>query len=183
MTRRLVFYAEKQDLVNIFTEFQQAAEVYYVPTYSDNGPVTISDFTSLTDLGIDHRGSHIGNRQLQVFPKSTPCVWREYQCLIDKANAITRHTSLTDENTDALDIDPGGVYKENSIFPTEINTMHYENSEVRRMFELLKRIVKKHSAKMINGYSICSKAYENRQLYRFCTIDIKSPPEYDLRVE
>ena len=67
MTKRFVFYAEKQDLIDIFTEFQQAAEIYYVPTYSDNGPVKISDVTSLTDLGINHRGSHVGNRQLYRF--------------------------------------------------------------------------------------------------------------------
>ena len=183
MTKRFAFYAERQDLIDIFSEFQQAAEIYYVPTYSDSGVVTISDVTSLPDLGINHQGSHVGNKQLRVFPKTTECVWRKYQCLISEAHTITRYTSLTKENIHALDINLGGVYRENSIFPTEISTMRYENAEVHRMYDLLKKIAKKHSAMTANGNFICFKAYENRQLYRFCTIDIKSPPEYDLIIE
>ena len=36
--------------------------------------------------------------------------------------------------------------------------------------------------KTVNGAYICPKAYEHRARYRFCTINIKSPPEYDLDV-
>ena len=58
-----------------------------------------------------------------------------------------------------------------------------ENETAKKLYDGLKRIVRRQSVKTVNGYFICKKAYENRESYRFCTIDIKSPEEYDLKVE
>ena len=113
---------------------------------------------------------------------TTVCLWREYRWA-DHEKSGTRHTSLCEGNTERIDIDLNGVYQGKAIFPTQIAAMHYENETVKRLYDGLKGIVRRQSVKTGNGYFICRRAYENRENYRFCTIDIKSPEEYDLKVE
>ena len=115
-TRRFHVYAGREDLQGILKEFQETFDVYYVPTYSDDGPVSFRDAGSLEGLGTNFSGSHLGNQS-------------------------------------------------------------------KKLYDGLKRIVRRQSVKTVNGYFICKRAYENRGNYRFCTIDIKSPEEYDLKVE
>ena len=58
--RRFRFYAKREDLQAILEEFQSKFDVYYVPTYSDEGPVFFKDAASLPDLGTNFFGSHQG---------------------------------------------------------------------------------------------------------------------------
>ncbi len=180
--RRFRVYAEREDLQDILKEFQSMFDVYYVPTYSDAGPVSFQDAASLADLGINFYGSHIGNKQVLAFFKTTTCFWREYKWSDHEKSGI-RHTSLCDTNIERIEIDLNGVYQGKAIFPTEISTMYYDNETAKKLYGGLKKIVRRQSVKTVNGYFIGAKAYENRVNYRFCTIDIKSPEEYDLKVE
>ena len=61
--------------------------------------------------------------------------------------------------------------------------MHYDNAAAKTLFDGLKIIVRRQSVKTVNGCFICKGAYEDKETYRFCTINIKSPEEYDLKVE
>ncbi len=61
--------------------------------------------------------------------------------------------------------------------------MHYDNAAAKKLFDGLKKIVGRQSVKTVNGCFICKGAYEDKETYRFCTINIKSPEEYDLKVE
>lgn len=180
--RRFRVYAEKEDLQNVFKEFQDSIDVYYVQTYSDEGAVSFNDVTELKDLGVNFRGSHIGNMQILAFPETTRCFWRKIEWSSGGQSGI-RYSSLCDGNVKHINIDLNGVYKENAIFPTEISTMHYDDETSKMLYNELKKIFRRHSARTVNGYYICSKAYENRENYRFCTIGIGSPAGYDLKVE
>ncbi len=180
--RSFCVYAEREDLQRIWKEFQSMFDVYYVPTYSDAGPVSFQDASSLADLGVNFYGSHIGNKQVLTFLKTTTCFWRKYRWS-DHGKSGIRHSSLCDTNIERIEIDLNGVYQSYAIFPTEISAMFYDNETAKKLYNGLKKIVRKQSVKTVNGYFICAKAYENRENYRFCTIDIKSPEEYDLRPE
>ena len=169
----------KDDLQAIFTEFQESIDVYYVPAYSDNGPLEISDITKIEPFGINLYGSHIGNAQFRVLQKSKKCVWREFQSKKDE-KMITRYTSLCEENEENIDIDLGGVFNGNCLFATTISSMHYERESSKRLFDEIKRISRRLSVKTIDGYLVCSEAYVEKEGYRFCKIDFKSPKDYDL---
>ncbi len=180
--RRFRFYAKREDLQAILEEFQSKFDVYYVPTYSDEGSVFFKDAAHLPDLGTNFFGSHQGNKQILAFLETTACSWKKYRWS-DREKGGIRYTSLCDENIERVDIDLNGVYREGAIFPTEIATIHYDNETAKKLFDGLKRIVCRQSVKTVNGYAICKRAYEAKGKYRFCTIDIKSPEEYDLKVE
>lgn len=184
MTRSFRAFMEKEDLKNIFIQLQKDLQVYYVPKYSDDGSITIADITQISDFGINFNGSHIGNNQFRIFFQNTQCAWRQYQCpSSDNKKMVTRNTTVCDENTELIDLDLGGIYKDNNIFPTEIGTIYYENENVKKLYNEIKKCFRKHSKKTVNGYFIGNKAFENRKRYRFCTIDIKSPQEFDLKID
>lgn len=176
-------YAEKDDLQAVFEDFQSKLQIYYVPTYSDVGKISYNSIMDIENLGINFHGSHIGNMQMLILPKSTECLWRIYQYKERNGQRKTRYSTLEAENSAWIGVDLNGIYQENAIFPTEIGTIHYDDESAKRLYDVLKKIFRKQAVKTINGAYICPKAYEHRKNYRFCTIDIKSPPEYDLKVE
>lgn len=181
--RRFRAYGEREDLQAVFEEFQNKLEIYYVPTYSDIGKIFYHSIMDIKNAGINFHGSHIGNMQMLIFLKDTKCQWRTYQCERNDGQQITRYSTLSAGNLAYICVDLNGLYNGNAIFPTEASTMYYDDRTAKRMYDELKKIFRKQAAKTINGAYICPKAYEHRENYRFCTIDIKSPPEYNLEVE
>lgn len=181
--RRFRAYAEKDDLLAVFKDFEQKFKIYYVPTYSDTGEVYFYTVTDIEDLGVNFYGSHIGNNQLLAFLENTKVIWRKYQYKGNDGCNITRYSTLDDANSKYIGIDFNGIYQDNNIFPTEISTMHYDDETAKMLYDELKKIFRKQSAKTVNGAYIMPQAYKYRANYRFCTIDIKSPPEYDLNIE
>ena len=176
-------YAEREDLQDVFIEFQRKLGIYYVPTYSDTGKISYNSILEIENLGLNFFGSHIGNRQMLILPKATECLWRTYQYEESDGQKRIRYSSLDAGNTVWILADLNGIYQENSIFPTQISTINYDNEAAKTLYDELKKSFRKHSAKTVNGFYICPSAYEHKEKYRFCTIDIKSPPEYDLKIE
>ena len=80
-------------------------------------------------------------------------------------------------------IQPGGVYQDNVIFPTTISTMCYDNSVSKKLYDKIKRLASKNAAKVVNGWYIGYSAYEQRNSFRFCPVNVHAPLEYDLKVE
>lgn len=176
-------YAVEEDLQEIFKEYQNTLSLYYVPTYSDTDENNFKDISEIENLGINFFGSHIGNMQILVFPSSKECVWRSVQCKGNGGQTITRYSTLDVGNLEYIEIDLNGIYQEQAIFPSTISTMFYDNKVTKKLYDELKQIVRKKAIKIINGFYICKQAYAFKEKYRFCTIDIKSPQEYDLKIE
>ena len=78
-TRRFRAYAEKEDLQIVFQDFQSKLDIYYVPAYSDLGKFSYKSIMDIENLGVNFYGSHLGNLQMLIFPKTTECLWRSYQ--------------------------------------------------------------------------------------------------------
>ncbi len=180
MKKSMKIFATKEDLQNIFLTFQQNFTVYYVPTYSQQKNIRINNILNISNFGINTTGRKIGNNQFLIFYQGCVCHWRKIK--VSHTNT-ERYSTLTEENLENTFIDLGGLYKDSILFPTEISTIHYENELSNQLFNDLKKIVRKNSTITKNGYSICHHAYQQREQYRFCTINVKSPREYDLIIE
>lgn len=174
-------FAEKEDLQKALEVFQTKFDVYYAPAYSDEGPLTFDSAVGLSGLGVNFHGSHIGNNMLLVFQKDAQCHWRKYEWHSGDEGGI-RYSSLCEDNVTHITIDLNGVYRDSALFPTTISAMYYDNMTAKRLYDGLKQVFRLLSVKTVNGCFICPRAFEDKNRLLFCTIDIKSPPEYDLKI-
>ena len=84
-------------------------------------------------------------------------------------------------NETSIVIDLGGLYDENTIFPTTVSTIWYDESS-KRVYNNLKSIMKRYAVSIVNGYMILKNAYDKKEQLRFATISVQSPREFDLKV-
>lgn len=82
----------------------------------------------------------------------------------------------------SIEIDLCGLYDENTILPTTVSTIWYDNENSKKLYNDLKNIIKRYSSNTVNGYMILKNAYNEKEQLRFATISVQSPKEYDLKV-
>lgn len=85
-------------------------------------------------------------------------------------------------NETSVAINLGGLYDENTIVPTTVSTIWYDNKISKEIFNDLRKIMKRYASTTINGYMILKNAYSKKEQLRFVTIGAQSPREYDLIV-
>lgn len=182
-TRRFHAFFDKSDLIRFLTELQRVQKIYYVPTYSDSNSEMFDDLVSLSWLGINTTGDNTTRtRRFLIFPSDVRCARK----IIDshENNEIhTRWMASFDDNSSCVMIQPSGVFQDNVIFPTIISTMCYDDSVSKKLYDKIKRLAAKNSAKSVNGWYIGYSAYEQKSSFRFCPINVRAPLEYDLKVE
>lgn len=160
-------FGTKKDLEKIFREFQENNPVkYYKCGKNDNNEIL--DITKIDKFGISLNGSHIGNQYLVIKSNET--------IKSDEYNHIYQNLNET-----SVVIDLGGLYDTNTILPTTISTIWYDNENSREIYNNLKKTIKRYS-NTVNGYMILKDAYNTKERLRFATISIQSPREYDLKV-
>lgn len=177
VTRSFRVFATKKDLETIFFTFQQSTDVRYYKCGQLSELFAVSDVTKTALFGINTSGSHINNQWL-ICPSNITPQKRKNEAVPDK------HIFFIDQmlNPASIVVDFGGICQDNVLFPTEISTLWYENAEAKAFYDSLRKICRKRT-KRINGYFVSENAYLHKDQYRFCTISIKSPAEYDLKVE
>mgnify|MGYP007091179560 CR=1 FL=1 len=105
-------FGTKKDLENIFREFQKNNMIkYYRCGKSDSDKIT--DITKIDNFGISLSGRHIGNQYLVIEDDET--------VRLDKYKHINQKLNET-----SIVIDLGGLYDENTIFPTTVSTIWYD---------------------------------------------------------
>lgn len=161
-------FGTKEDLENIFNEFQKNNIVKYHRCGKSDGN-TITGITKTDDFGVSLSGSHIGNQYLVIRGAET--------VLLDEHKHIYQGANET-----SIVIDLGGLYAEDIILPTTVSTIWYDNQNSKKTYNSLKSIVKRHSVSTVNGYMILKNAYQKKEGLRFVTISVQSPKEYDLKL-
>ncbi|HJC49266.1 MAG TPA: hypothetical protein H9754_01575 [Candidatus Anaerostipes avistercoris] len=161
-------FGTKKDLENIFNEFQKSNIVnYYRCGKSDSNKIT--DITKTDNFGVPLSGSHIGNQYLLIKG--------------DKIVRLDNYKHINQKlNGTSIVIDLGGLYAENTILPTTISTIWYDNESSKKIYNNLKSIVKKYSVSIVNGYMVLKNAYDKKEQLRFVTISVQGPKEYDLKI-
>lgn len=167
-SRSFRVFGTKKDLENIFREFQKNNMIkYYRCGKSDSNKIT--DITKIDNFGSSLSGRHIGNQYLVIKDDET--------VQLDKYKHINQKLNET-----SIVIDLGGLYDENTILPTTVSTIWYDDESSKRVYNNLKSIMKRHAVSIVNGYMILKNAYDKKEQLRFATISVQSPGEYDLKV-
>ena len=166
-SRSFRVFGTRKDLESVFYEFQKLNLVkYYKCGRNEN---KIDDITKTIYFGISLNGSHIGNQYLVIKDDKSIC--------FDKYKHISQYLNET-----SVSINLGGLYDENTIVPTTVSTIWYDNKISKEIFNDLRKIMKRYASTTINGYMILKNAYSKKEQLRFATIGVQSPREYNLIV-
>ena len=166
-SRSFRVFGTRKDLESVFYEFQELNLVkYYKCGRHEN---KIDEITKTIDVGMSLNGSHIGNQDLVIKDDKSIC--------FDKYKHISQYLNET-----SVSINLGGLYDENTIVPTTVSTIWYDNKISKEIFNDLRKIMKRYASTTINGYMILKNAYSKKEQLRFVTIGAQSPREYDLMV-
>lgn len=166
-SRSFRLFGTKKDLENIFIEFQKNNSIKYYKCGKNDGN-KIQDITEIDKFGLSISGSHLGNQYLVVNS--------------NKIVNFDNHHIYQKLNESSVVVDIGGLYDENTVLPTTVSTIWYDNEDSKKIYNDLKKTVKRHCSKTVNGYMILENAYNQKEQLRFITISIQSPRDYDLKV-
>ncbi len=153
-------------------------KVHYFKCGRSNKLTEVLDITKEDFFGVNVHGRHLGNQWL-VCPEHVIPQKRKND-LIQDENIFFIDQML---NSSSVIADIGGIYNETAIFPTEISTIWFENSESKMLYSELKKICRRHSQCTIEGYMIGKNAFCCKRQYRFCMINIDTPKTYVLKME
>jgi len=180
MTRRFRFFAVKEDLVNLFRIAESKIELQYCKCgnfESPAGEFVAESMLEYEKLGYCETGSHIGN-QFLVCHKDTKVSIRQFKLKTGK----TQYAIDQAVNPYSIILDLHGIHQETAIIVSEAGTLHYGNEKAKELFTLFRNSFRRIAETTIAGCIIGKKAYLQKDLLRFVTIDIKSPAEYDLKI-
>lgn len=118
-SRSFRVFGTRTDLESVFYEFQKLNLVkYYKCGRNEN---KIDDITKTIYFGISLNGSHIGNQYLVIKDDKSIC--------FDKYKHISQYLNET-----SVAINLGGLYDENTIVPTTVSTIWYDNKISKEIF-------------------------------------------------
>lgn len=178
LSRSFRIFATKEDLIGIFLDFQHNIKIHYFKCGRIYDLIKAADITKDTLFGINTNGNHPNNRWLVCHSDMIPLKRINNMCLDNNIFFLDQEL-----NESSIVINIGGIYEDKALFPTEISTMWYENTESKELYTMLKKSCKKYVACTKNGYLIGKDAYLYKNQYRFCTIGIDSSQIYDLKFE
>ena len=118
-SRSFKVFGTKKDLESVFYEFQELNLVKYYKCGRNNDK--IADITKTNYFGISLNGSHIGNKYLVI--KDDESIH------FDKYKHISQNL-----NEASVAIDLGGLYDENTVVPTTVSTIWYDNKISKEIF-------------------------------------------------
>ena len=125
-SRSFRVFGTRTDLESVFYEFQKLNLVkYYKCGRNEN---KIDDITKTIYFGISLNGSHIGNQYLVIKDDKSIC--------FDKYKHISQYLNET-----SVAINLGGLYDENTIVPTTVSTIWYDNKISKEIFNDLRKII------------------------------------------
>lgn len=127
-SRSFRVFGTRTDLESVFYEFQKLNLVkYYKCGRNEN---KIDDITKTIYFGISLNGSHIGNQYLVIKDDKSIC--------FDKYKHISQYLNET-----SVAINLGGLYDENTIVPTTVSTIWYDNKISKEIFNDLRKSLRR----------------------------------------
>lgn len=174
--RRILFFATKQDMIDVFLQLNTELNFVKIGNHPKESMLIYSSIEKIPDLGCYKYKSHCMDNYL-VANTNTKINVEEIQ-LRGGESVKSVYQSF---NMDSIVFSPGGIYhKENCLIHSQIATMSNSNCS-RDLFNALRKSIRKQF-QCYSGWWIGKEAMGLYGNYRFITIGVGSPTEYDFRI-
>lgn len=176
MSRGLLFFATENDLKKVLNNINKEFQIEFIESVFYDSP-EIKRFTinNIFDLGINKNGDHT-ERPITVIGASGQIISRK----IIQTDGI-KYVADNGQNSNSITIWPGGLYETAYIIAGRIDTLH-KTEESQKLMKIFRKHFKNDFQKKVGDYYIGNEAETYIGKVRFITINVKSPPEYDLSI-
>jgi hypothetical protein len=173
------FYATREDLLRVLRDVEQAQELAYVRTGDCEGPDPnlYHQADQLDGLGISHTGEMLREPSYFILPSKV-------QIQVDpipRSVGGVRYYVGARLNTDAINLISGGTFTELAIVEGQLR-LFTDSKLAMEVFRLCKSAMRKRFNRY-GGILIGHHALDLHRGGRRLVQSIKSPPEWDIRVE
>ena len=180
MGKTLYFFATKEDLHKIIQKVEQTIPLKYVMNhlYESEKFRIYHSFEEYEDFGINRSGDQ--SDLFFIFERNCRIVLKQ----VPQFEGGIKYSLGQDSNKDSITFWPGGLYQDQFLIMSHIGTIS-NSPQSLKIFDIFKKAIKKQCYKHQKGssvwYSEAVEAVSNK--YRFITININSPKEYDFVIE
>lgn len=178
MSKEVFFFASKTDLELGLSEVESGRQVKYARTglFDDREVQVYMSFSEIVDLGVNRSGNHQSESYL-VLDQAVELQIRE----VPQSKGGVKYAIDQMNNTSSIVFWPGGVYKENFIICGHIATISNESLSLALYKEFSKKLLK--GFKKVGRYYLSPEAFKMKDSFRYITMNINQPTEYDLKLD
>lgn len=179
MASEIYFFMTKEDLLHMLTRVEESIGVKYIENaayYSKDIPI----YDSLTDyeyLGISRTGDHqsesflVLEKSEELHPEERLQFDGRMRYLVDQSN-----------HSDSVGLWLGGMYRDKFLVCGHMGTISASDKS-KRIFNAFRKCIKAQCKYKKGRYYFSDNVKEISGGVRLITISVKSPPEYDLKIE
>lgn len=178
MASEIFFFMTKDDLLNMLTRVEESISVKYIENTAHYSP-DIPIYDSLTDyeyLGISKTGNHQSESFLvlekpdELHPEERRQFDGKIRYLVDQSN-----------HPDSVALWLGGMYQDKFLVCGHMGTISASDKS-KRIFNAFRKCIKAQCKYKSGRYYFSENVRSISDRVRLITISVKSPPEYDLKI-
>lgn len=177
MSKEIFFFATKSDLIVGLNSFEESRLVKYVKTGlfdSRDVPIFMSS-DDLGTLGVNLSGNHQSESYL-VLDRITNLEIRE----VSQSKGGIKYAIDQMANSASVAFWPGGIYKQDYLICGHLATISNEQASLELFKDFSKTLIK--GFKKSGRYYIGPEALKLDEKFRFITMNINQPTEYDFKL-
>ncbi|WP_294412661.1 hypothetical protein [uncultured Ruminococcus sp.] len=179
MTKRIVFFATKNDMIRIFGIFYELLSfeirIVRAGNMQNNSPNTMLSIEEIPHLGVLDSNTHRSENYI-ILKKDIPIVTKE----INSKNHGTFYSIYDSMNETCISFSPSGFNCDGDcLIHGEVAIMN-ENDISKELMNSITKAIKK-SCKNVRGWYIGHEAEQLNGKVRYITVSANEPQEFDFK--
>lgn len=179
--KQTFFFATPGDIKPVISALEANREIGFVKIGPHDRPdPKIISGSDIPQPGISTHETASGSISYLIVPLGTDLQATEY---LDEETKLKQWNIYNGFNEDSVEFTPAGLWKDGTLLPGSIKTMHSTkfSQSIMREFQ---SILKKHQFQKVQSWWLGKEALEMLKSGKRLTVTaVQSPPEYDLTVE
>jgi hypothetical protein len=180
MNSRLLFFATKNDSIEIFKNFCEllSFDVKYVKSGNmpNNSPDILSSIEEIPHLGFLKSNKHCSENYI-ILKKDVPI---EIKKIISYDNDVF-YSIVPSENITSMIFSPSGLNIDGDCLIHGQFAIMNENDISKEMMKMIKKALR-NNCKLVRGWYVGHEAEQLNGKVRYITVGVNEPQEYDFKL-
>jgi len=178
MVSEIYFFTTKTDIIRIIQKVEQKQKLKYIEmgSYDSKDIKILHSMEEYVHIGINLLGDH-QSQSFIVLERNDILHIRE----VEQIKGGMKYCVDQMENMDSIILWTGGTYEEKYLICGHIGTIH-KTPKSKELLHIFQKVIKKECSKKVGRYYIGNEAMKQSDKFRFITMNVNQPEEYDINI-